>query len=70
MCFNPQVSLADSDEDRRLRDGVGAEVVQLRSVVLAQRSHESTDEDAESPLVNLLDNFYETFSIFYHSLHV
>ena len=51
MGFDPQVSLADSDEDRRLRDGVGAEVVQLRPVVLAQRPHEPTDGDAESPLM-------------------
>ena len=35
VCFDAQVSLADSDEDRCLRDGVGAEVVQLCPVVLA-----------------------------------
>jgi len=47
----PKVPLADGDEDRRLRDGVGAEVVQLRSVIVAQRPHKSTDGDAEASLV-------------------
>ena len=51
MRFDLQIHLADSDEDRRLRDGVGAEVVQLHPVVLAQRPHESADGDAKSPLV-------------------
>ena len=45
------VSLADSDEDRRLRDGVGAEVVQLHPIVLAQRPHEPTHRNTEPPLV-------------------
>src|SRR6185437_14040124 len=49
--FDAKVSLADGDEDRRLRDGVGAEVMQLRSVVLAQSPHEPADGDAEAPLV-------------------
>ena len=49
--FYPKVPLADGDEDRRLRDGVGAEVVQLHSVVFAHRPHESADGNAESPLV-------------------
>src|SRR6185437_9743274 len=35
----------------RLRDGVGAEVVQLRSIVVAQRPHEPADGDAEASLV-------------------
>ena len=49
--FYPKVPLADGDEDRRLRDGVGAEVVQLRSIVIAQRPHEPADGDAEASLV-------------------
>ena len=53
--FNSQIPLAEGDEDRRLRDGVRAEVVQLHSVVFAQRSHESADGDAESPLVEPVD---------------
>ena len=44
---------ADGDEDCRLRDGIGAEVVQLCSIVLAQGPHEPTDGDAESPLVQM-----------------
>ena len=51
VCFDPKIPLADSDEDRHLRDGVGAEVVQLHSIVLVQRPHESADGDAESLLV-------------------
>ena len=49
--LDPQVTLAEGDEDYCLRDGVGAEVVQLDPVVVAQRPHEPTDRDAESPLV-------------------
>src|SRR6185312_7801477 len=41
----------DGDEDRRLRDGVGAEIVQLHSIVLAQGPHELADGDAETPFV-------------------
>ena len=51
--FDPQIPLADGDDDRRLRDGVGAEVVQLYSVVFAQRPHESADGYAKSSLVEL-----------------
>ena len=51
MSFDPEVPLANGDEDRRLRDGVGAEVMQLRSIVLAQRPHEPTYGDAEAPLM-------------------
>src|SRR6185436_15930070 len=47
----PKVHLADGDEDRRLRDGVGAEVVQLRSIIIAQRPHKPADGDAEASLV-------------------
>src|SRR6185436_13951759 len=46
-----EVPLADGDEDRRLRDGVGAEIVQLHSVVLAQSPHKLADGDAEAPVV-------------------
>src|SRR6185503_7541718 len=53
MSFDPEVPLADGDEDRRLRDGVGAEVMQLRSIVLAQRPHEPADGDAEAPLMKM-----------------
>ena len=49
--FDPQVPLADGDEDRRLRDGIGAEVVQLRSIIIAQRPHKPADGDAEASLV-------------------
>src|SRR6185369_17195462 len=42
--LDAEVPLADGDEDRRLRDGVGAEIVQLHPVVLA-------DGDAEASLV-------------------
>ena len=42
-----KVPLTDGDEDRHLRDGVGAEVVQLRSIVVAQsplmEPHEARD---------------------------
>ena len=46
-----EVPLADGDKDCRLRDGVGAEIVQLHSVVLAQGPHELADGDAEAPFV-------------------
>src|SRR6185503_9452267 len=48
VCFYPKVPLADGDEDRRLRDGIGTEVVQLRSIIFAQRPHKSADEDTEA----------------------
>ena len=48
--FDAEVPLADGDEDRRLRDGVGAEIVQLHSVVLAQGPHKLADGDAEASL--------------------
>ena len=47
----PQVALADSDEDRRLRDSVGGEVVQLHLVMSAERTEESACWDTETPLV-------------------
>ena len=49
--LHPQVALANGDEDRRLRDRVGGEVVQLHLVVLAERTDESPGGDAEHPLV-------------------
>jgi hypothetical protein len=35
MSLDAEIPLADGDEDCRLRDGVGAEVMQLRSIVVA-----------------------------------
>ena len=51
MHLYPQVPLADGDEDRRLRDGIGAEIVQLRSVMIAQCPHKPADRDAEASFV-------------------
>ena len=51
MGLDAEVPLANGDVDRRLRDGVGAEVVQLHSIVLAQSPHEPADGDAEASLV-------------------
>ena len=40
MGSNPQIPLADSDEDGRLRDGIGVEVVELHAVVVWERPYE------------------------------
>ena len=37
---NAQVPLTDDDEDGRLRNGVGVEVVKLHAVVMQERPHE------------------------------
>ena len=37
---DPQVPLADGDEDGRLHYGVGVEVVKLHAVVMRERPHE------------------------------
>jgi hypothetical protein len=44
----PQVALTDGDEDRRLRDGIGGEVVQLHLVMTAERAEESAGGDTET----------------------
>ena len=41
MGGNPHIPLTDDDEDGRLRDGVGVEVMQLHTIVMRERSHES-----------------------------
>jgi hypothetical protein len=48
---DPQVSFAHRYEDGGLRDGVGAEVVQLHPVVMQDRPHEAACRHTESPLV-------------------
>jgi len=48
---HPQVALADGDEDRRLRDSVGGEVVQLHLITAAERAEELVGGDTEAPLV-------------------
>ena len=40
MGGNPQIPLADGDEDGRLRDGVGVEVVELHAIVVWEHLHE------------------------------
>ena len=40
MGGDAQVPLADGDEDGRLRDGVGVEVVELHAVVVWECPHE------------------------------
>ena len=37
MGGNPQIPLTDSDENSRLSDGVGVEVVELHAVVMRER---------------------------------
>ena len=48
---NAQVPLADGDEDGRLRDGVGVEVVELHIVVMLERPHEQIRRQAKATLV-------------------
>jgi hypothetical protein len=48
---NPQVSFANRREDGGLRDGVGAEVVQLHPVDMQNRPHKTTCRHSEPPLV-------------------
>ena len=47
---DPQVPLANSDEDGRLCDGVGAEVVELHAVVVRERPHKLVRQQAETKL--------------------
>ena len=47
-----QVHLADGDEDGRLRNGVGVEVVKLHAVVMRERPHESVRQQAKTTLVD------------------
>ena len=51
MDRDPQVALADGDEDRRLRNGVRGEIVQLQPIMVAERTDEPAGRDAEAPLV-------------------
>ena len=51
MGSNPQVPLADGNEDGRLCDGVGVEVVELHAIVVRERLHEPIRRDAEAALV-------------------
>jgi hypothetical protein len=48
---DPQVSFANRCEDGGLRDGVGAEVVQLHPVVMQNRPHGAACRKSESPFV-------------------
>jgi hypothetical protein len=48
---NPQKPFANRREDGCLRDGVGAEIVQLHPVEVQNRSHETTCRHSEPPLV-------------------
>jgi hypothetical protein len=48
---NPQVSFANRREDGGLRDGVGAEVVQLHPVDMQNSPHKTTRRHSEPPLV-------------------
>jgi hypothetical protein len=40
MGSNPQIPLVDGDEDGRLCDGIGVEIVELHTVVVWERPHE------------------------------
>ena len=40
MGSNPQIPLADGDEDGRLCNGVGVEVMELHAIVIWERPHE------------------------------
>ena len=51
MGSNPQIPLIDSDEDGRLRDGIGVEVVELHTVVVRERPHEPIHRDTEAALM-------------------
>jgi hypothetical protein len=51
MGGNPQKPFANRREDGCLRDGVGAEIVQLHPVEVQNRPHETTCRHSEPPLV-------------------
>jgi hypothetical protein len=48
---NPQKSFTNHREDGRLRDGVGAKVVQLHSIVMQERPHKTTCWHTKPPLM-------------------
>ena len=48
---DPQIPLVDSDEDGRLRDGIGAEVVKLHTVVVRERPHELVRRQTKASLM-------------------
>jgi hypothetical protein len=49
--LNPQKPLAGGEEDGRLRNGVGVEVVQLHPVVVWQGLHEAACQNPEAPFM-------------------
>ena len=51
MGWSPQIPLAHSSENHRLRDGVGVEVVELHPIVVRQRTHEPVGQNPEPPVV-------------------
>ena len=51
MGGDPQIPLADGDEDGRLRDAVRVEVVELHAIVMRERPHESVRQQDEAMLV-------------------
>ena len=51
MGSNPQIPLADSNEDGYLCDGIGVEVVELHAIVVRERPHEPVRRKAEVALV-------------------
>ena len=51
MGANAQVPFADGDEDGRLHDGVGVEVVELHAVIMRERPHEQIRRDAKAALL-------------------
>jgi hypothetical protein len=48
---NPQISFTNCREDGCLRDGVGAEIVQLHPVDVQNRPHKTACRHSEPPLV-------------------
>ena len=48
---DPQIALADGDEDHRLQDCIGGEVVHLHLIVAAKRTEETAGGNARAPLV-------------------
>ena len=51
MGSNPQIPLVDGDEDGRLRDGIGVEVVEHHAIVVPERPHEPVRQNAEATLM-------------------
>jgi len=48
---DPRIPLVDGDEDGRLRNGIGAKVVKLHTVVVRERPHELVRRQTEASLV-------------------